>query len=162
MASLGVFAVGFLGRPVGAIVIGATAWLRLVVAWSLAATGGALTWTVTVAFLSLGITALIAVSAIRIVLARPRHQCDGVVEVAQGLTRIGVPAHPREAVEQPRALGAGCGLCFEQMERGLRRLLHTPPKPHGKNPTAPPPKRQMKKKGGRSRPSTEERKPTSS
>jgi hypothetical protein len=29
----------------------------------------------------------------------------------------------------------------EQMERGLRRLLHTPPKPHGKNPTAPPPKR---------------------
>jgi hypothetical protein len=29
----------------------------------------------------------------------------------------------------------------EQMERGLRRLLKTPPKPHGKNPTAPPPKR---------------------
>jgi len=29
----------------------------------------------------------------------------------------------------------------EQMERGLRRLLHTPPKPHGKNPTTPPPKR---------------------
>jgi hypothetical protein len=29
----------------------------------------------------------------------------------------------------------------EQMERGLRRLLNTPPKPHGKSPTAPPPKR---------------------
>jgi hypothetical protein len=25
----------------------------------------------------------------------------------------------------------------EQMERGLRRLLSTPPKPHGKNPKAP-------------------------
>jgi hypothetical protein len=32
----------------------------------------------------------------------------------------------------------------EQMERGLRRLLHTPPKPHGKNPTAPPPKRKQR------------------
>jgi hypothetical protein len=29
----------------------------------------------------------------------------------------------------------------EQMERGLRRLLHTPPKPHGKNPSVSPPKR---------------------
>jgi hypothetical protein len=29
----------------------------------------------------------------------------------------------------------------EQMERGLRRLLRTPPKPHGKNPTSPAPKR---------------------
>jgi hypothetical protein len=28
----------------------------------------------------------------------------------------------------------------EQMERGLKRLLRTPPKPHGKNPTSPPPK----------------------
>jgi hypothetical protein len=27
------------------------------------------------------------------------------------------------------------------MERGLRRLLKTPPKPHGKNPTNPPQKR---------------------
>jgi len=26
----------------------------------------------------------------------------------------------------------------EQAERGLRRLLHMPPKPHGKNPSAPP------------------------
>jgi len=25
----------------------------------------------------------------------------------------------------------------EQMERGLKRLLHTPPKPHGKNPDTP-------------------------
>jgi len=32
----------------------------------------------------------------------------------------------------------------EQMERGLRRLLKTPPKPHGKNPTAPPPKRKAR------------------
>jgi len=33
----------------------------------------------------------------------------------------------------------------EQMERGLRRLLSTPPKPRGKNPKAPPsePKRQF-------------------
>jgi hypothetical protein len=29
----------------------------------------------------------------------------------------------------------------EQMERGLKRLLRTPPKPHGKNPTDPPPRR---------------------
>jgi hypothetical protein len=28
-----------------------------------------------------------------------------------------------------------------QMERGLRRLLNTPPHPHGKNPATPPPKR---------------------
>ena len=28
-----------------------------------------------------------------------------------------------------------------QMERGLRRLLSTPPKPHGKNPESPAPKR---------------------
>ena len=27
----------------------------------------------------------------------------------------------------------------EQIERGLRRLLSTPPKPHGPNPTTPPP-----------------------
>jgi len=27
----------------------------------------------------------------------------------------------------------------EQMERGLKRLLQTPPKPHGKNPSSPPP-----------------------
>ncbi len=27
------------------------------------------------------------------------------------------------------------------MERGLRRLLNTPPRPHGKNPTATPQKR---------------------
>jgi len=31
-----------------------------------------------------------------------------------------------------------------EMERGLRRLLHTPPKPHGKNPTAHPPKRKKR------------------
>jgi hypothetical protein len=31
-----------------------------------------------------------------------------------------------------------------RMERGLRRLLHTPPKPHGKNPTTPPPKRKAR------------------
>jgi hypothetical protein len=31
-----------------------------------------------------------------------------------------------------------------QMERGLRRLLSTPPKPHGKNPTAPPQKRKAR------------------
>lgn len=29
----------------------------------------------------------------------------------------------------------------KQMERGLKRLLHTSPKPHGKNPAAQPPKR---------------------
>jgi hypothetical protein len=29
----------------------------------------------------------------------------------------------------------------EQVERGLRRLLNTPPKPHGKNPDEPAPKR---------------------
>jgi hypothetical protein len=28
----------------------------------------------------------------------------------------------------------------ERMERGLRRALSTPPRPHGKNPKAPPPK----------------------
>jgi hypothetical protein len=33
----------------------------------------------------------------------------------------------------------------DQMERGLRRLLHTPPKPHGKNPTTPPPKPRTRK-----------------
>lgn len=29
----------------------------------------------------------------------------------------------------------------QRMERGLRRLLNTPPKPHGKNPDAPSPRR---------------------
>ena len=29
----------------------------------------------------------------------------------------------------------------ERMERNIRRFLKTPPKPHGKNPAAPPPKR---------------------
>ncbi len=28
----------------------------------------------------------------------------------------------------------------EQIERGLRRFLNTPPQPHGKNPSIPPPK----------------------
>jgi hypothetical protein len=32
----------------------------------------------------------------------------------------------------------------EQMERGLRRLLRTPTKPHGKNPKTPPPKRKTR------------------
>jgi hypothetical protein len=32
----------------------------------------------------------------------------------------------------------------EQMERGFKRLLQTPPKPHGKSPTAPP---KVKKRG---------------
>jgi hypothetical protein len=32
----------------------------------------------------------------------------------------------------------------ERMERGLRRLLHTPPKPHGRNPAAPPPNRKAR------------------
>jgi hypothetical protein len=31
-----------------------------------------------------------------------------------------------------------------RMERGLRRLLNTPPQPHGKNPTTPPPKRKAR------------------
>jgi hypothetical protein len=29
----------------------------------------------------------------------------------------------------------------ERMERGLRRLLKTPPQPHGKNPVTPAPKK---------------------
>jgi hypothetical protein len=29
----------------------------------------------------------------------------------------------------------------QRMERGIQRFFSTPPKPHGKNPTAPPPKR---------------------
>jgi hypothetical protein len=40
----------------------------------------------------------------------------------------------------------------EQMKRGLRRLLDTPPKPHGKNPKAAPPpnpKRLKRLKGKR-------------
>jgi hypothetical protein len=32
----------------------------------------------------------------------------------------------------------------ERMERGLRRLLSTPPKPHGKNPTSAPQKRKVR------------------
>jgi hypothetical protein len=32
----------------------------------------------------------------------------------------------------------------ERMERGLRRLLNTPPQPHGKSPTAAPPKRKTR------------------
>jgi hypothetical protein len=31
-----------------------------------------------------------------------------------------------------------------QMERGLRRLLNTPPRPHGKNPADPPQKRKAR------------------
>jgi len=31
-----------------------------------------------------------------------------------------------------------------RMERGLRRLLNTPPQPHGKNPATSPPKRKAR------------------
>jgi hypothetical protein len=32
----------------------------------------------------------------------------------------------------------------ERMERNIRRFLKTPPKPHGKNPAAPSPKRKKR------------------
>jgi hypothetical protein len=39
----------------------------------------------------------------------------------------------------------------EQMERGLRRLLRTPPQPHGKNPKAPPPPKSKERPASKGR-----------
>jgi hypothetical protein len=39
----------------------------------------------------------------------------------------------------------------ERMERGIRRFLNTPPKPHGKNPTTPPPQKPKRRPASKER-----------
>jgi hypothetical protein len=38
-----------------------------------------------------------------------------------------------------------------RMERGLRKALSTPPKPHGKNPKSPPPAKQKERPASKGR-----------
>jgi len=38
-----------------------------------------------------------------------------------------------------------------RLERGLRRALSTPPKPHGKNPTSPPARKRKERRASKER-----------